>query len=157
MFCKCIWSVNSYRDMAYHQRISVITNYNMYCGDGRSSTSNCTRGGGVLNAVKSSYNSSNVSVNVSCVEQLFVKISFRFIHSIFATVYIPPASLHVLYSLFPTYMVNIINQSPNIPIYIISDFNLPHAIWKNSFCATTAWCELNEIMLYECVFENFNP
>ena len=110
-----------------------LRNYAIYRCDRSQSTSTCTRGGGVLIAVKDSMPSCSVTVGFSEVEQLFVRAQLhKDKHVVLGAVYIPPASLPSLYASHADTVSEVfLNYSDDI-FCLFGDFNLPHAVWLNN-------------------------
>lgn len=61
-------------------------------------------------AVKNKYNSSCINVNLTFIEQLFVKIYFGSRLLIFVAVYFPPASSYTLYSAFSSCVRDVMDR-----------------------------------------------
>jgi hypothetical protein len=74
-----------------------LFNYNIYRSDRCSNSSNCNRGGGVLNGVRKDISSHLILISETNVEQIFVKFSIGAFCYVVGGVYIPPHSIPGIY------------------------------------------------------------
>jgi hypothetical protein len=98
--------------------------------DRNTNTSLCSRGGGVLIAVKSNYYSSLIATNNNTVEQLFVLLTISSINFIIGAVYLPPNCPLQLYESHANTVEDIVSKYTPIPFVLCGDFNIPGVDWS---------------------------
>lgn len=92
----------------------------------RNVSSNLTRGGGILLAIKSNLNCVRVPVNnISGIEQVFVSLKFNGINLLIGCIYILPNTHSDIYYEHCEVVANIVINYSIDNILIIGDFNLP--------------------------------
>ncbi|XP_055632392.1 uncharacterized protein LOC129772887 [Toxorhynchites rutilus septentrionalis] len=109
----------------------LTSDYTVFRCDRNEATSNHSRGGGVLVAVKPTLHCTAVSI-VDCnqLEQVAVKILLPHRSLFISAVYIPPGSGVGLYSAHAVTAQYLLDRSsPNDVIVLIGDYNLPHLQW----------------------------
>lgn len=89
------------------------------------------RGGGVLIAVKSDYQSTTYTVPDTSAEQVWVGLCYGNIQCTFCSVYIPPNSSFSVYDDHVNTMNTIMDRMPNTKAFIFGDYNLPN--YSNSY------------------------
>lgn len=110
-----------------------FTGFTVFRANRNVHTSTCTRGGGVLIAVRQTLCPSLLCCAVQSVEQLFIKLSISEKHLLLiGGVYTPPAAPIELYTAHAE-TVDELWQSSGCNMGIIcGDFNLPNVNWHNS-------------------------
>jgi len=110
-----------------------LTGFIVFRADRNVYTSSCTRGGGVLIAVRQTLCPSLLCCAVQSVEQLFIKLSLsKKCLLLIGGVYIPPSAPIELYTAHAE-TVDELWQSSGCNMGIIcGDFNLPNVNWHNS-------------------------
>ena len=106
-----------------------LNDYLLFRCDRSPKTSLCSRGGGVLIAVKNSLCCSKVIVSSHSVEQIFVELTNGSHSTILGAVYLPPATPEPLYEEHCRSVSEVLDQRPNSFFYICGDYNLPHVDW----------------------------
>ncbi len=112
----------------FNDNILNLHGYTIYRKDRCEDTSSSERFGGVLVAVKNKF----TSIRLSClpnIEQLFVLVKCSSFKFIIGTVYIPPRSPKCSYEIFYQSIESINEEYPNVPFYLVGDFNLPNIEW----------------------------
>jgi len=117
-------------------------NYNIYRCDRSSLTSNSSRGGGVIIAIRKDFQSFIFPFPNLCLEQLFVSFTYGFKTFIIYAVYLPPSSSPNIYEYYSKSIDLIIDNYPRSTYIICGDFNLPEITWSNdihglSYSSTT--------------------
>ena len=92
------------------------------------------RGGGVIIAVRKHLSSSSIDITsnydeVSCAEEVYVKVSVGEINYILTALYMPPYASEFHYLVHIENLENIINSFSDCKLVICGDFNLPKAYW----------------------------
>lgn len=108
-----------------------LPNYNIYRCDRNNITSNCSRGGGVLIAIRKDFSSKLISVPISNVEHVVVQATIGSINILIGGVYIRPNSTLLTYEQYMSTVENFILQFPNQTYIFLGDFNLPYINWAN--------------------------
>lgn len=103
--------------------------YTVYRQDRDYFTSSKTRGGGVVIAISSIFESSLVQVEKSDVEHIFVKMKVGHICFLLVCVYIPPSSHFNVYSNHIQCVKSVANLYKDHRIIILGDYNLPNLKW----------------------------
>lgn len=91
----------------------------------------CTRGGGVLIAVRSTFPSVLISTNISTVEHLFIHITNPSINIIVGAVYIPPNSSLQLYESHANIVDAIFSKYTSSKFILCGDYNIPGVDWSS--------------------------
>lgn len=108
-----------------------LNNYNIFRCDRSPQTSSCSRGGGVLVAVRKDMASSSLIIPNNNVEQLFVRFSHNSLNIIICSVYIPPSSPIELYATHLNTIDFIVKKYPYHSFILAGDYNLPFLSWSN--------------------------
>lgn len=107
----------------------IFNNYNVYRLDRNPETSEFSKGGGVLVAIRNIYSSEVINIQMRHIEQIFVKVRFNNSWSLFGAIYLPPASDLSLYIDHCKTVESLVSIYPNVNMYIVGDFNIPHTTW----------------------------
>ncbi|KAL4152924.1 hypothetical protein QTP88_000757 [Uroleucon formosanum] len=108
-----------------------FTQHNVFRRDRTEKTSPHNRDGGVLVAIKKTFNSILLNIDTLNVEQVFVKIIVGDILIIFCAVYFPPNSDLQLYLNHLSVLESIDTSFPNCKFIICGDYNIPSLSWKS--------------------------
>lgn len=108
-----------------------LSNYTVYRCDRNVSTSNLSRGGGVLIAIRNNIPSSILTTYANNVEHLFVKITINNKNYIIGSVYIPPNSPSTLYESFVEPVQSVLSTNSDFTLVLCGDLNLPNISWDN--------------------------
>jgi hypothetical protein len=98
--------------------------YHIYRLDRNHITNLCTRGGGVLIAVKSTYLTVLIPTNINPVEQVFIHITDPSINLIVGAVYIPPNSHPQLYESHTNTVDYIVSKYTTSKFLFCGDYNI---------------------------------
>lgn len=107
--------------------------FKVYRMDRNSNTSDKQRGGGVLIAVKTEYDSSLVPLEGVNVEHVFVKVRVGNGKFVFGCVYIPPRSDIAVYSGHVQVVGDIMRKHGDHTAIIVGDYNLPNLVWNCNY------------------------
>lgn len=139
----------------YDAEFFDTTLYNVYRKDRNADRTGCSRGGGVLVAVKSHYKSSLCTIDDDggLLDQLIISISGYSTVLLLCVSYIPPGSADVLFS---KHLYNILfmdeNMAENTSLCVMGDFNLKSVHWSkfgnNTFLSPSNVNQYHEI---DCV------
>lgn len=109
-----------------------LVDFELFRTDRTSSTSERTRGGGCMIAVKKTFCVHRVPrVHVS-VEDLLVVVRIGQLKYLFVTAYIPPQAVVGLYEKHCENFEQAVERFEPDGIFITGDYNLPHAVWTNN-------------------------
>ena len=118
------------------------------------------RGGGVLIAVKRSFSTKMLNLDVKGREEIWVEINLGGINVILCAVYFPPNSLMQHYMHHVELVNYVVDTYKQHAVIIVGDYNLPHVIWKyNKKNETMYIFESNDLGTYlsdELLFCGFN-
>jgi Reverse transcriptase (RNA-dependent DNA polymerase) len=117
-----------------------IQNYSIFRSDRSLNTSTKSRGGGVMILVNNKLQSKILSSSIYTVEQLFVEVKTASSAFIFCCVYIPPNSVHDVYSNHCIAVEEMVNNFQNHKLIICGDYNLPLAVWSNGVLGVSVEC-----------------
>ena len=139
-----------------------LYNYNIFRCDRSLLTSNLSRGGGVLIAIKSTLTCIAIDNPDDTIEQTWVLMNTNQKRLVIGCVYIPPSSCDLNYEKFGHSISAVCQKYSDAEIYIFGDYNLPHITWKNTTLgvdiishALTSTATLNSATLLSN-FINFN-
>jgi len=93
-----------------------------------------TRGGGVLIAVKSCFQTVSYETPGSLVEELWIGLSFEDHRYVIGVVYIPPGSTLGLYEEHIETINYVRDNLPNTDVVVVGDYNLPGFIKSYKIC-----------------------
>ncbi|XP_022175933.1 uncharacterized protein LOC111038911 [Myzus persicae] len=99
--------------------------------DRNSLTSNFSRGGGALIAIRSDIVSNLIYTPATNVEHLFVKFNYNNINYVVCSVYFPPNCPLSAYESFISAVQSVLPLHPECVFIFCGDFNLPDIIWSN--------------------------
>ena len=108
-----------------------LSDYSVFRFDRNQRTSVYSRGGGVLIAVRKSFQCSRIHVSCDLVEQVFVRVSAAPLSVMLGAVYIPPASRPFKYSEHCASVDEVLRQFPLENILLFGDYNLPRCVWDD--------------------------
>jgi hypothetical protein len=108
-----------------------FTQHNVFRRDRTEKTSPHNRGGGVLVAIKKTFNSKLLNIDTLNVEQVFVKVIVGDLLIIFCAVYFPPNSDLQLYLNHLSVLESIDSSFPNCKFIICGDYNIPSLSWES--------------------------
>ena len=101
-----------------------LRNYDIFRFDRSEGTSDGSRGGGVLIAIRNDISSQHIPVSTNSIEQIFVKLTD--LNVIIGAIYLPPNSPKHLYNVH----INDINEinllHENCDFVMVGDYNLPN-------------------------------
>lgn len=106
-----------------------FTDFNLYRKDRSVDTSDKSRGGGVLIAVRKYLSSKLVVPSSKIIEDLYVKINFGHKKVLIGGVYIPPRSSVEMYYTHIDNVFEISNIYPEYEMSVFGDYNIPDCIW----------------------------
>lgn len=115
-----------------------FTQHNVFRCDRTETSSPHSRGGGVVVAIKKTFNSTLLNIDTLNVEQVFVKVIVGDLLIIFCAVYLPPNSDLQLYLNHLSVLESIDSSFPNCKLIICGDYNIPSLSWvsdKHGFSA----------------------
>lgn len=134
-----------------------LRDYIIYRCDRNIHTSEYTRGGGVLIAVKSSFFSRLIDTSDSSVEQLFIVLHAGSSRIVIGAVYIPPGASVDIYEAHCRSVIDIWSVYTDANFVIAGDYNLPNTSWKHDGrvqCCHRASGNLSQQA--ELIRDNFN-
>lgn len=134
-----------------------LKDYNIYKHDRSIHTSNHSRGGGVLIAVKNNFFSRPIDTSVSNVEQLFVILNAAFSRVVIGAVYVPPGSSVDVYEAHCRSVFEVWSAHTDASFVIAGDYNLPNISWHydgRTQCCRRANGNLSQQA--ELIRDNFN-
>lgn len=108
-----------------------LFNYNIFRSDRNSLFA--SRGGGVLIAVRNDIQSEQISITdsqIPAIDQLFVRVSFLNVKTIFGAFYVPPSSDISCYEEHICSLQECKLDFPNDNYIVLGDYNLPRITWK---------------------------
>jgi len=117
--------------------------YQLYRLDRNYNNNLCTRGGGVLIAVRSTYQTVLISTNISTVEHVFIHITDPSINIIVGAVYIPPNTPLQLYESHADIVDVIFSKYTNSKFLLCGDYNFPGVDWSSDELGLIASGDLN--------------
>lgn len=109
-----------------------MDNFNVFRCDRNVNTSNLSRGGGVLIAIRKCFFSRILRVSVTDVEHLFVEIRLGFESLLIGAVYLPPGSDPFIFSRYCCAVEEVFTSLPNSFVLLTGDFNLPSVSWGSA-------------------------
>lgn len=101
-----------------------LNNYTVFRCDRNALTSSFSRGGGLLIAVRSEFDSNIIPITNSNVEHIFVKFTYNDSSYVVSSAYIPLNNSTLLYESYLSAIQSVINDNPNSLYLFSGDFNL---------------------------------
>lgn len=114
--------------------------FNIFRLDRNFSTSEKSRGGGIIIAVNKRYNAHTILCKVDNVEHLFVSVSTSFGKFVLGGVYIPPNSPLEVYQAHCDALDDLNLDYKDSDIIIAGDYNLPGIKWSKDGLNSEAFC-----------------
>ena len=107
-----------------------LPQYRIFREDRCAATSRFSRGGGVLIAVRKSWNATELLPSVGNIEQVIVKVTMGNLIYVFGGVYLPPGSPPASYVALCNSIDELLANAVDLNVCVIGDFNLPRVTWQ---------------------------
>ncbi|KAL4084485.1 hypothetical protein QTP88_028298 [Uroleucon formosanum] len=136
-----------------------FSSFSVFGLDRNSATSNFSRGGGVLMAIRSNLSPFLININSCNIEQIIVAAKIFSKLFIFGSVYLPPSIPLQSYECHVS-SVDEIMSIHSLPSFILlGDYNLPNIVWSSENLGLVAWTNYIHNFfgtLLDFVFSSFN-